>query len=83
VASITDAAGVATKALFSFASTLPKSVLDIAQTSMAHVPATGGSVKVGATAQVGDKQVLYAMKHLLCQSSQAVRLRAYRPLVDM
>ena len=58
VASITDAAGVATKALFSFASTLSKSVLDIAQTSMAHVPATGGSVKVGATAQVGDKQVL-------------------------
>jgi hypothetical protein len=37
---------------------LSKSVLDIAQTSMAHVPATGGSVKVGATAQVGDKQVL-------------------------
>lgn len=59
VAAITDAAGVATKALFSFASTLSKSVLDIAQTSMAHVPvATGGSVKVGATAQVGDKQVL-------------------------
>ena len=44
VASITDAAGVATKALFSFASTLSKSVLEIAQTSMAHVSATGGSV---------------------------------------
>jgi hypothetical protein len=81
VASIADAAGVATKALFSFASTLSKSVLDIAQTSMAHV-----------TAQVGDKQVLilkqvaeggfgtvylaedssssrlYAVKHLLCHS---------------
>ena len=44
VASIIDAAGVATKALFSFASTLSKSVLEIAQTSMAHVSATGSSV---------------------------------------
>lgn len=66
IASITDAAGVATKALFSFASTLSKSVLDIAQTSMAQVPATGGgSVKVGDTAQVGDKQV-----HILKQVAE-------------